>query len=49
VAEEIGAHRLSDVLEALRPEVGHLKLEPGLDLPIGVFRQTNPARLTNPF
>src|SRR5208337_3288396 len=43
------AHRLGDVLEALRPEVGHLKLEPRLDLPVGVFGQTNPARLANPF
>jgi hypothetical protein len=42
-------HRLGDVLEALRPEVGHLKLKPRLDLPVGVFRQTNPARLANSF
>ncbi len=33
----------------MRPEVGHLKLEPRLDLPVGVFGQTNPARLANPF
>jgi hypothetical protein len=32
----------------LRPEVGHLKLEPRLDLPISVLRQANPARLANP-
>jgi hypothetical protein len=42
-------HRLGDVLEALRPEVGHLKLKPRLDLPVGVFRQTNPTRLTDSF
>ena len=42
-------HRLGDVLEVLRPEVGHLKLDPGLDLPVGVFGQTNLARLANPF
>ena len=42
-------HRLGDVLEVLRPEVGHLKLDPGLDLPVGVFGQTNPTRLANPF
>ena len=33
----------------MRPEVGHLKLEPRLDLPVGVFRQTNLTRLANPF
>ena len=33
----------------MRPEVCHLKFEPRLDLPIGVFRQTDPARLANPF
>ena len=49
VAQEVSAHRLGDVLEALRPEVGHLKLEPRLDLPVGVFRQANLARLANPF
>ena len=48
LAQQIGAHRFGDVLEALRPEVRHLKLEPRLDLPVGVFRQTNPARLANP-
>jgi hypothetical protein len=42
-------HRGGDVLEALRPEVRHLKLEPRFDLPVGVFRQTNPTRLANPF
>ena len=42
-------HRLGDVLEALWPEVGDLKLEPRLDLPVGVFRETNLARLANPF
>ena len=42
LAQEVSAHRLSDVLEALRPEVGHLKLEPRLDLPVSVFGQTNP-------
>jgi hypothetical protein len=48
LAQEVGAHRVGDVFEALRPEVGHLKLEPRLDLPISVLRQANPARLTNP-
>ena len=49
MAQEVGAHRLGDVLEVLRPEVGHLKLEPRLDLPVGVFGETNLARLANPF
>ena len=49
MAQEVSAHRLGDVLEALRPEVGHLKLEPRLDLPVSVFRQTNLTRLANPF
>jgi hypothetical protein len=49
LAQQVSAHWRGDVLEALRPEVRHLKLEPRLDLPVGVFRQTNPARLANPF
>ena len=49
LAQQIGAHRLSDVLEALGPEVGCLKLERRLDLPVGVFGQANPTRLANPF
>ena len=49
LAQQVGAHRFGDVLEALRPEVGHLKLEPRLDLPVGVLGQANPARLANPF
>ena len=36
-------------MRLLGPEVGHLKLEPRLDLPVGVFRQANLARLANPF
>ena len=35
--------------QTLRPEVSHLKLEPGFYLPVGVFRQTNPSRLAHPF
>jgi hypothetical protein len=48
LAQQVGADRLGDVFEALRPEVGHLEFEPRLDLPISVLRQANPARLTNP-
>ena len=49
LAQQVGAHRLGDVLEALRAEVSHLKFEPRLDLPVGVFGQANPTRLANPF
>ena len=42
-AQQIRAHRLGDVLEALGPEVGPLKLEPRPDLPVGVLRQANPG------
>jgi hypothetical protein len=49
VAQQVSAHRLGDVLEALSPEVRHLKLEPRLDLSVGVFGQANLTRLANPF
>ena len=48
LAQQVSAHGVGDIFEALRPEVGHLKLESRLDLPIGVLRQANPARLTDP-
>jgi hypothetical protein len=49
LAKQVSMHRLGDVLEALPPEVGHLKLQPRLDLPVGVLRQTDPSWLANPF
>ncbi len=47
--QQIRAHWLGDVLEALRPEVGNLKVEPRLNLPVGVLRETNLAGFANPF
>ena len=47
LAQQVGAHRVGNVFEALRPEVGHLKLKPRLHLTISVLRQANPARLTD--
>ncbi len=37
-----------DVLQGLRPQIGDLKFETRLDLPVRVLGQANPARLANP-
>ena len=45
--QRIGPHRLGDVLELRRAEVGDREIEPPLDLPIGVLgRQIAPGAAT---
>src|SRR6202035_1787806 len=41
--------RLGDVLELGRAKIAHREIEPRLDLAVGVFRQTDRARLGDPF
>ena len=40
-------HRLSDVLELCRAEIGDLEIEPPLDLPVGVFGKADATRFAN--
>ena len=47
--QRIDPDRLGDVFELLRAEVGDREIEPAFDLAVGVFRQTNPARVANTF
>ena len=47
--KRIDPHRLGDVLELGRPEIGDREIEPPLHLPIGVFGQTDRARLGDAF
>jgi hypothetical protein len=47
--QRVDPDRLGDVLEPGRAEIGHGKIEPPLDLPIGVLRQTDRAGLANAF
>src|SRR6516225_1707156 len=49
LAQQIGAHRFGNVLQCLRPEIGHSKFEPRLDLPVGVLGQAYTPRLADPF
>ena len=46
--ERIDPDRFGDVLELGRAEIGDGEIEPPLDLPIGVLRQADRARLTIP-
>ena len=46
---EIDPHRLSDVLELDHAQIAYSKIEPRLNLPIGVFRKTNGSGLGNTF
>jgi hypothetical protein len=49
LAQQVGVHRLGDVLEGLRAEIGDLKFEPRLHLSVGILGQANPARLADAF
>jgi hypothetical protein len=45
--QRIDSDRPFDVLELGRAEIGDRHIEPGAHLPIGVFREADPARLAN--
>jgi hypothetical protein len=45
--QRIDPYRLSDVLELGRAEVGHSEIEPPLDLPVGLLRETDRTRLAD--
>ena len=47
--KRVGSHRISDVLQRHRAEVGDLEIEPPFDLPIGVFRKTDRAGFGDSF
>ena len=47
--EGIGPHRLRDVLELGRSEIGDRQVEPALDLPVGLLRQADRARRGDAF
>ncbi len=47
--QRIGPHRLRDVLELRRAEIGDRKIEPPSYLPIGVLGKTDRARLGDAF
>jgi hypothetical protein len=47
--QRIRPHRLGDVLEQRRTEIGHSEIEPPLDLSIGVLGKTDRARVGDAF
>jgi hypothetical protein len=46
--QRIGPHRLGDVLERRRPEIGDRQIEPSLDLPVGLLGEADCPRLRDP-
>jgi hypothetical protein len=49
VVQRIGPHRLGDGLQLRRRQIADRQIEPPLDLPAGLFEQTDRAGLGNTF